>query len=60
MRAVQPAGAEAQTLQGKWKAANGDYEFDLASGMDHRTAKIEGGRLAVSGEGMTLVFVKED
>ncbi len=56
----QPPSAEVQTLQGKWKGANGDYEFDLATGTDHRTAKIEGGLLVVSGEGMALVFVKED
>jgi len=56
----QPLSAEVQTLQGKWKGANGDYEFDLSSGTDHRTAKIEGGRLVVSGEAMAMVFVKED
>jgi len=56
----QPLSAEVQTLQGKWKGANGDYEFDLTSGTDHRTAKIESGRLVVSGEGMAIVFVKED
>jgi hypothetical protein len=49
-----------QTLQGKWKGANGDYEFDLASGTDQRTAKIEGGHLVVSGDGMPIVFGKED
>src|SRR6266550_5900320 len=56
----QPLSAEVQTLQGKWKGANGDYEFDLTSGTDHRTAKIEGGRLVVSGEALAMVFVKED
>ena len=56
----QPPVAEMQTLEGKWKGANGDYEFDLAGGTDHRTAKIEGGRLVVSGETMAMVFVKED
>jgi hypothetical protein len=56
----QPPSGEVQTLQGKWKGAGGDYEFDLTSGTDHRTAKIEGGRLVVSGEGMALVFGKED
>jgi len=56
----QPQSAEVQTLSGKWKGANGDYGFDLAGGTDQRTAKIEGGRLAVSGEGMAMVFVKED
>ena len=56
----QPLSAEVQTLQGKWNGANGNYEFDLASGTDHRTAKIEGGRLVVSGEAMAMVFVKED
>jgi len=56
----QPPSADMQTLQGKWKGANGEYEFDLAGGTDHRTAKIEGGHLVVSGESMPFVFAKED
>ena len=57
----QPQSAEVQPpMQGKWKGANGDYEFELASGTDQRTAKIEGNYLVVSGDGMPLVFGKED
>ena len=56
----QPPSAELQTLEGKWSKSNGDYELDLAGGTDRRTARIESSRLAISGDGIAIVLMKED
>jgi uncharacterized membrane protein required for colicin V production len=56
----QPPTAELQTLEGKWQKTNGDYEFDLAGGTDRRTARIESGRLVMSGDNIAIVLMKED
>lgn len=56
----QPVTADVRTVDGQWKGSDGNYELTLAGGTDQRTAKLEGNRLVVSGEGLALVFVKED
>lgn len=56
----QPPTVEMQTLDGKWKGADGNYEFELAGGTDQRTAKIEASRLVMSGDAMPIIFAKED
>jgi len=58
-QAGQPPATELQTLQGQWKGQNGDYEFSLGEG-GKRKAKLESGRLMVTGEGLDLVFRPED
>ena len=55
----QPPTTELQTLQGQWKGENGDYGLSLTDG-GKRKAKLESGRLVVTGEGLDLVFTPED
>ena len=55
----QPPTMELKTFQGEWKGKNGDYELSLGKG-SHRKAKLESGRLVVSGDGLDLVFTPED
>ncbi|MCU0783500.1 MAG: CvpA family protein [Verrucomicrobia bacterium] len=55
----QPPTTELQTLQGRWKGANGDYELSLGSAGE-RKGKVESGRLVVTGVGFALVFTPED
>lgn len=55
----QPYSGEAKNLKGEWKG-NGDYELTLEGGTDKRTAKLEGSRLIISGDGAPVAFVKED
>ncbi len=56
----QPYSGEAKNLKGEWKAAGGDYELMLEGGTDKRTAKFDGSRLIIAGEGVPVAFVKED
>ncbi|MEK7707720.1 MAG: CvpA family protein [Verrucomicrobiota bacterium] len=55
----QPPTTELQTFQGQWKSENGDYGLSLGDG-GKRKAKLESGRLVVTGEGLDLVFTPED
>lgn len=56
----QPYSGEAKNLKGEWKAVGGDYELMLEGGTDKRTAKFDGSRLIIAGEGVPVAFVKED
>jgi hypothetical protein len=50
--------APPQNLQGKWDETGGKYLFSFAA--TDLVASLEGGRLSMNSEGMTLVFVHED
>lgn len=50
---------EMQNLTGNWKIVGADYEFNLGRG-GARRAKLEAGRLVLTGENPTLVFTPED
>ncbi len=53
--------ATTKTLQGKWaEAGTTSYDFDLEGGTDKRTARYEGSRLLVTGDGVSVAFTKED
>jgi len=56
------AAAGPQTLKGEWKNLNGKYQLSLSGGpRDERlTAAVEGERLTIAGEGLSLVFDRED
>lgn len=54
---AQPPAAP-QNLQGKWDETGGKYLFSFAA--TDLVASLEGGRLSMNSEGMTLVFVHED
>ncbi len=56
----QPFSGEAKNLKGKWKADGGNYDLTLEGGTDKRTAKFDGNRLIISGDGAPVAFVKED
>ena len=60
LQAGQPPTTEIRTYRGKWNGADGDYQLDLGGTPDQRNAKLENGRLVVSGEGMSIVMVRED
>jgi len=60
MQPGQPLIGEEKSLKGNWKAAGAGYEFDLEGGTARRTARFEGNRLVIDGEGTPVVFVKED
>jgi uncharacterized membrane protein YvlD (DUF360 family) len=51
-----------QTLKGQWKDLDGKYQLDLSSGSKEEllTATIEGDRLTIAGEGISLAFDRED
>src|SRR5439155_22054105 len=51
-----------QTLHGQWKNLDRKYQltFSGAGKEQEFSAAIEGDRLSVNGEGMGLVFVRED
>ncbi len=55
----QPYSGEARNLKGEWKVS-GDYELTLEGGTDKRTARMDGSRLIISGDGAQIAFVKED
>jgi hypothetical protein len=55
----QPPSLEMQTLRGHWKGQNEEYDFTIG-GAGEQKAKLESGRLVVSGETLTLVFTPED
>lgn len=61
---VQPGQtpvAEAKDFKGEWKEAGTGYDFNLEGGTVKRTAKFEGSRLVVSGDGgLPVVFEKEN
>jgi hypothetical protein len=56
----QPFTGEAKSLKGEWKVGSGDYELTLEGGTEKRTAKFDGSRLIISGDGTPVAFVKED
>jgi hypothetical protein len=51
-----------QTLKGDWKGADGKYQLNLsgASRDEQLAATVEGERLTVAGQGIALVFDRED
>jgi hypothetical protein len=51
-----------QTLKGEWKNLDGKYKLTLSGGSrdEQVTATVEGDRLTVAGEGLSLVFDRED
>jgi hypothetical protein len=57
-----PTSGGPQTLKGDWKDLNGKYQLNLSGGArDERlTAAVEGERLTMVGEGLSLVFDRED
>ena len=60
---VQPGQqpvAEAKDFKGEWKEVGASYEFDMEGGTIKRTAKFEGNRLVVTGDGLPVVFEKEN
>jgi hypothetical protein len=56
----QPFNGEAKNMKGEWQAGNGDYQLTLEGGTDKRTAKFDGNRLIISGDGTPVAFIKED
>jgi hypothetical protein len=57
----QPLAGDAKTLKGEWKPEGTGYEFTLDGGTDKRTARFEGSRLVVSGDGGTpIAFAHEE
>ena len=54
-----PGSTETQNTKGSWKGAGSEYQLAMGSAGD-RHAKLEAGRLVVSGESPTLVFAAED
>ena len=56
-----PAGGP-QTLKGQWKDLDGKYQLALSGGSrdEQLTAAVEGDRLTIAGEGLGLVFDRED
>jgi hypothetical protein len=60
MQPGQPLVGDSKNLKGEWKSAGTGYEFDLEGGTAKRTAKFEGSRLVISGEGTPVVFEKEN
>jgi uncharacterized protein (DUF2147 family) len=63
---VAAAGAASapalQTIQGQWKNLDGKYQVTFSAGgkEGQMAATIEGDRLTMTGDGMTLVFGRED
>lgn len=51
-----------QTLKGQWKNLDSKYQLALSSGGKEEllTATIDGDRLTIGGEGLGLVFDRED
>jgi hypothetical protein len=47
-----------QTLQGQWKNVSGKYQLSLSG--TELLASVDGDRMTVAGEGMGLVFARED
>jgi hypothetical protein len=57
---LKTQGNETQNLEGSWKSAGDDYQFDLGSA-GQRKAKIDpSGRLVIAGDPLALVFAPED
>jgi len=54
-----PGSTELQTVQGEWQKADPKYMITL-SGMPPITGSIENDRLAMTGAGMDMAFVRED
>jgi hypothetical protein len=54
-----PTATDLQTIEGQWKASGSQYQFTLGSA-GNRRGRIEGGRLFIDAEGVTLVFQPED
>ena len=64
-RSAAAAGAtdETETLQGRWKSLDGNkYQFTFPGGSREESlaGTIEGDRLTLTGEGMGMVFDRED
>lgn len=56
-----PSAADLKNLKGEWKEdGTTSYEFILEGGTDKRTAKFEGNRLMIQGDGAAIAFTKED
>lgn len=51
-----------ETLKGQWKGGDGKYLLNLSSGVkdEQLAAMVDGDRLTITGEGMGLVFDRED
>jgi uncharacterized membrane protein required for colicin V production len=60
MQPGQPLVGDSKNLKGEWKSVGTGYEFDLEGSTAKRTAKFEGSRLVISGEGTPVVFEKEN
>jgi hypothetical protein len=54
--------SETRTVQGQWEKTGGQYEliFQSAGRSEEMKAQIEGDRMTVLGEGLTLVFTRTD
>ena len=55
-------GAGPQTIQGEWKNLDGKYQINVTTpGREaDLAALVEGDRLTITGQGMNLVFNRED
>lgn len=65
LRLPAPGAASAatlHTLKGEWKDSGSKYELSLSGGSrdEQATAVVEGDRLTITGEGLSLVFDRED
>ena len=51
-----------QTLKGEWKKLNGKYQLSLSGGSrnEQLDVAVEGDRMTVAGEGLGIVFDRED
>jgi uncharacterized membrane protein required for colicin V production len=56
------AGSGPQTVQGQWKNLDGKYQITITSAGREAdlAATVEGDRITIAGEGMNLVFSRED
>jgi len=62
LKAGADAGAPApgtQTLEGQWKNLDGKYQLSLSGGGD-LAAAVDGDRMTITGEGVSMVFERED
>jgi len=57
-----PSAGGPQTFKGDWKSLDGKYQLNLTGGPreEQVIATVEGERLTIAGEGLALVFDRED
>ena len=57
-----PSAGGPMTFKGEWKSLDGKYQLNLSGGAkdEQLVASVEGERLTIAGEGLGLVFDRED